>query len=242
MRKFIQKGSLIFGLILILTACQSTPKVNVEDVIKESFNKRDEIENYFIDTDLKVKISSPVENQTSTAELKGVIDEKNDEANLDVIEKQNNNQAKQKLIYKDGQQFLQKDGEWTKYEEEVSDVKKSGTTYYEIIHAVNDFDEYAEIKKDGKEYIASFKGSAEDVFYVFQEVFSLSLTGADLEEDTTMEVIAKFDEKTLFLTSLTIDINAEAKVGKISMEIDTIFTDINSSKVELPQEAIDATK
>lgn len=242
MRKFIQKGSLIFGLILILTACQSTPKVNVEDVIKESFNKRDEVENYFIDTDLKVKISSPIENQTSTAELKGVIDEKNDEANLDVIEKQNNNQAKQKLIYKDGQQFLQKDGEWTKYEEEVSDVKKSGTTYYEIIHAVNDFDEYAEIKKDGKEYIASFKGSAEDVFYVFQEVFSLSLTGADLEEDTTMEVIAKFDTKTLYLTSLSIDIKAEAKVGKISMEIDTIFTDINSSKVELPQEAIDATK
>ena len=57
-----------------------------------------------------------------------------------------------------------------------------------------------------------------------------------------MEVIAKFDEKTLFLTSLTIDINAEAKVGKISMEIDTTFTDINKSKVEGSQEAIDATK
>ena len=242
MRKFIQKGSLIFGLILILTACQSTPKVNVEDVIKESFNKRDEIENYFIDTDLKVKISSPVENQTSTAELKGVIDEKNDEANLEIVEKQNNEQAKQQVIYKDGKQYLQKDGEWTKYEEEIDNVKESGTTYYEIMNAVNDFDEYAEIKKDGKEYIASFKGSAQDVFYVFQEVFSLSLTGADLEEDTTMEVIAKFDEKTLFLTSLTIDINAEANIGEISMEIETTFTDINKSKVEGTQEAIDATK
>src|SRR5699024_687014 len=108
--------------------------------------------------------------------------------------------------------------------------------------AVNDFDEYADKSEEDGSYKATYKGPATDVFDVFEDVFNLSLTGFDREDETTMTVEASFDKDSLFMTALLIKIEAEADAGTLSMIIDSTFDDFGEAKVEVPQEVIDATE
>lgn len=233
----------IFALTLfVLIGCQSKPTIAPEEVLDETFQKRDEVENYYIESNMKLKIEGLGQKQSQTAIFKGGIDETNDEANIETVERVDNQETKANFIYKDGSQYAFSEGIWQKDVMQTENLKESGTTYYRIIEALKEFNEYATVKKEKDHYLATYDGSAEDVFYIFQDVFNMTLTGFDLEDETTIVVEAKIDEATLNLSNLLVHVLAESSAGKIDMSIDTAFTDINDTTIELPQEAIDATE
>lgn len=224
---------------LILIGCQSAPTIAPEEVINETYENRDEVNNYFIQSDMKIKIDALGKKETQTAIFKGDIDEENTEANIETIERAGNTEKKANIIYKDGTQYMHADNTWHKNETTIDNFREAGTTYYNIVESLHNFNEHATVKKEKDQYIATYEGTAEEVFYIFQEPFSLTLNGFDLEDETTITVRAEIDAKTYNLTQLDIHIDAETEAGSVQMTVDTTFTNFGEIEIEVPQEALD---
>lgn len=237
MKKILMNSILAVCSIILLAACQSNSGVDPDDVIEEAFEKREEVGSYYLHSYMEVDMDMEEMAQNQTAVFKGVIDEEGNEASLETLEASGDQETEGGVIFvEDNVAYNLENGEWQKYDQDYGDIREAGTTYYEIIAAVKEFDEHAEKTKEDGSYKATFEGPATDVFDIFEEVFNLSLTGFDREKETTMNVDATFDEDSLHLTELNISIIAESDIGKISLIVDTTFDDFDEAKVELPAE------
>lgn len=229
MKKFI----LVIGALLLLAGCGAS--VKAEDLISESYAKKDEVENYYIDTEMTINLDAAGIVDKSEASFKGDIDEAGNKAHVKNTETANNQKQEAEFVFYEKVQYLKNNNQWQAIAE-YDQISRAGTTYYAIIKAVRDFDEFAESQTKDKPYTATYEGEGADIFYVFEDVFNLSLTGFDLEDDTRAEVAAEFDPDTLYLTSLLIKIFAENEQGEADFTIEVEFKDINDTEVDIPEE------
>lgn len=207
-------------------------------LFQQIFESRDNVEIYDMDMGMDILINSPGGRDTSSLTVIGKIDEKNDEGNIELIEKNANGETFQHGVFYDGAQYVSDGETWQDNGTPLpaGSLKSSGTTYYNIIEAVRDFGEHAEVEEKDNKYIATYSGPAKDIFYIFQDVYSLSLTGADLETETTVDVEATFQKDTLFMEELLINISADVDAGKIKFDIWNEFKDFNDTEIDIPKD------
>lgn len=222
----------VLGLVFLLAACGS--KVKPEDLVDESYKKMEDLENYHIESEIKVMVDHESKSE-ETGTFKGQIDEAKDMAHVTETAESGDMEQELELYFEDGKQYVLDGDQWILVTEDVGDIRRAGTTYYSIMKAVRDFAEYGEPSTDDK-YTLTYSGTAQEVFYAFEDVFSLSLTGFDMDEETDAEVYAEFDQKDLFLTHLEIEIHAENDMAKAMLYVDVEFTDINDSEIERPDD------
>lgn len=229
---------MMLAIALILTACGG--KESKEDVINTIEENIDEVEKYYTEMKLDVKVSN--DSDEVIDENKGVLKVSMNENTLESSGEMLENSEVLKYYSTGDATYAQvNDDGWEDMTAQEDDFKHTETNYKSVAQIVMDLKDEDAVEmeeKDGK-FIFSFKGKSEEVYQALEEPYSLALAGADINK-IKHNLTITVDSETYFIEQLKTEMSVALEGEKIDIKIDHTYGKINEiDDIEIPQEVID---
>lgn len=255
------RNLILFGFILLLAGCVSSDNDNdtKKDPIqpeetKEIILNKDEKEDVFNKMDtasnevniyeviMKLGIENVVrENKTvSRYELNGKVEESTFNQDLKTSNTSGEKFDKSHVYKLDDKIYVKNnDDRWTETVEQNGEFSNDATFYGNVTAALEKIIDGVELVESGDVYEVRYTGTDQAVFDAFQQPFSLTLPGVDIEKEAEMDVLAVIDKATFYLRDLYFEIVSEQESGNIKMSVEIDYENINDTTIDIPKKVID---
>jgi len=245
MKRNIFIGFLSF-VFLILSAC-SDQAMEVEDVVEEIKEHRDEVENYNSLTEFNVEVDAGDDllNDSSYMKMDVDIDEAANAIHAHILEGNDGEEYTQELYSGEDSIGYQTEGdsEWFKFDVGDVPVTEGFTSAYDKITAlIENIEDELEVEEEDDHYLLTFEGASEDVLSALEEPFNVEVNGVE-DEDIIHELIITVTKDNFHITQLTDIIAGEAADGSgtITIDIDQKYSDINDlDDIVVPEDIVNS--
>lgn len=236
--KKLMLGCMVICLLVILTACGGKSK---EEVFSQAIKNIDEVKLYHIDLGLDVKLRAENYKTDSSAELTGLYNEETDDMDMKSIEstddfsQENHFYRLNDIVYANSD-----DTGWVETTDLDGTFVIGNTSYRDIMEAIGSIEDIVEMESGKGTYDLTFQGKEVKVIDAFTKPFNLSFTGVNLETESTVDFVAHINKKTLLLEDVALIIDIDNPNGKMKLDANVVYKDINKVEIEIPQDVIDS--
>lgn len=212
-------------------------KNSILDKIIESKN---EVNIYEIQMDLEVEKIAGSNREASQAEFNGTIDENTFNVDLTTVEIQGKDRNENHVYKIDDVTYSKNnDMKWEKSDPSIEKFGEDSTTYQNLSTSIESIRDKVSIYELDDIYEIRYTGSEIEAFNAFEKPFNLWVTGADIEKDSEMKLLAIVDKKTNLINYIYFGVFIEIDGTQLSIVADTDFENINNTVIEIPQDVID---
>lgn len=208
---------------------------DLHDALTQTVQTAEEVDHYELDLEIFITLDAAAGfTDESYARLAGQINESTVNGYLETTEEQSG-YVNEIAVYMNGEeQYENLNGQgWTQSNPEFHSWETSYGNVAGILEGLAE----AEVSEEEDHFEVTYSGNSVVVYEAFEYPFSLSLTGFDVENDTTMHVSVLIDKDQFTIKDMSFLLEAANDEGELDMKITVDYDNINNiDPVEIPDE------